>query len=36
MNTWFKDALNKFANKHDFYDVINEFMKEIKYASHEK
>lgn len=36
MNTWFKDALNKFANKHDFYDVINEFMSEIKYARHEK
>ena len=36
MNTWFKDALNKFADKNDFYDVINEFMSEIKYARHEK
>lgn len=36
MNTWFKEALNKFADKHDFYDVIKGFMSEIKYARHEK
>lgn len=36
MNTWFKDALNKFADKHDFFDVIKDFMSEIKCASYEK
>ena len=33
MNTWFKDALNKFADKNDFYDVIKGFMSSKK---HEK
>lgn len=36
MNSWFKDALNKFADKHDFYDVIKQFMSEIKYARYSK
>lgn len=36
MNTWFKEALNKFADKHDFYDGIKDFISEIKYARHEK
>lgn len=33
MNTWFKDALNKFADTNDFYDVIKGFMSSKK---HEK
>ena len=35
-NRWFENALNEFADNNDFYDVIKEFISEIKYARHDK
>ena len=35
-NRWFEGALNEFADTHEFYDVIEQFMSEIKYARYEK